>query len=151
MRIVLQRVSRARVTVGEDTAGEIGPGLVLLVGVEDSDGRPEVDAAAGKISGLRIFPDSADLMNRSIMDVEGGILVVSQFTLLGDVRKGRRPSFAAAGRPGHAESVVNQLIEAFRARGLETGSGEFGARMEVEMVNDGPVTMVLQIRDGRVA
>ncbi len=150
MRVVLQRVSRAAVTVDGATVGSIGPGLVLLVGVEDSDGVAEVEAAVRKISGLRIFPDDQGLMNRSLVEVGGQLLVVSQFTLLGDVRKGRRPSFVAAGKPEHANSILEQLIEAFRHEGMPTESGSFGAQMAVELVNDGPVTLVLDVRGGKV-
>ena len=150
MRAVLQRVSRAAVTVDGATVGSIGPGLLLLVGVEDSDGVPDVEAAVRKISGLRIFPDDQGLMNLSLVEVEGQLLVVSQFTLLSDVGKGRRPSFATAGQPEHASSILEQLIEAFRREGIATESGTFGARMTVELVNDGPVTLVLDVRGGSV-
>ena len=149
MKVVLQRVSRGAVTVEGETVGRIGAGLLLLVGVEDSDGPKEAEAAARKISGLRIFGDDQDLMNRSVVDVGGQILVVSQFTLLGRVRKGRRPSFVAAGKPEHADALITQLIEAFRREGIPTESGRFGSRMAVELVNDGPVTLILEIRDGK--
>lgn len=150
MRIVVQRVSRGAAAVDGETVGRIGPGLLLLVAVEDSDGSEEVAAAARKISALRIFGDDEGLMNRSVVDVGGEVLVVSQFTLLGEVRKGRRPSFVAAGRPDHADAIVTQLIEAFRGEGIPTESGRFGAPMAVELVNDGPVTLVLEIKKGRV-
>ena len=150
MKVVLQRVSRGAVEVDGETVGRIGAGLLLLVGVEDGDGTEEVEASARKISGLRIFGDDQGLMNRSVVDVGGQILVVSQFTLLGNVRKGRRPSFVAAGQPEHADALIAQLVEAFRREGIPTESGRFGSRMAVELVNDGPVTLVLEIRDGKV-
>ena len=150
MRIVVQRVSRGAVTVDGEAVGRIGAGLLLLVGVEDGDGISEVEAAAGKISGLRIFGDAQGKMNRSVVDVGGQILVVSQFTLLGNVRKGRRPSFVAAGKPDHADALIARLTETFRGEGIPTESGRFGAHMAVELVNDGPVTLVIEIRDGKV-
>ena len=126
MKVVLQRVSRSTVAVDGETVGRIGVGLLLLVGVEDSDGIEEAEAAARKISGLRIFADDRGLMNRSLVDVGGEILVVSQFTLLGNVREGRRPSFVAAGQPEHADALIVQLIEAFRREDIHTESGRFG-------------------------
>ena len=150
MKVVLQRVSSSTVAVDGETVGRIGVGLLLLVGVQDSDGIEEADAAARKISGLRIFVDDRGLMNRSVVDVGGEILVVSQFTILGNVRKGRRPSFGAAGQPEHADALIAQLIETFRREGIPTESGKFGSRMAVELVNDGPVTLVLEIKDGKV-
>lgn len=150
MRIVVQRVSEAKVLVDSEIAGEIGVGLLLLVGVEESDGPGEVEAAAKKVSTLRVFPDTEGLMNRSVLDIGGSALVVSQFTLLGDVRKGRRPSFTKAGNPELANRLVDELVQALRAEGVPTESGRFGAKMEVSLVNDGPVTLVVDIKDQRV-
>lgn len=150
VRAVIQRVSRAEVRAGESTVGRIGPGLLLLVGVEDGDGLSEVDALVGKVVGLRVFADAQGLMNRSVAEVGGSVLVVSQFTLLGDVRRGRRPSFAAAGHPDHARALLDRVVDGFRSHGITTGTGEFGAKMEVDLVNDGPVTLILEVRDGKV-
>ena len=145
MRVVLQRVSEASVTVGEETVGSIGPGLLLLVGFTESDDQSQVDWMAEKVVGLRIFPDDEGKMNRSLEDVDGELLVVSQFTLYGDCSKGRRPSFVHAAHPDLAvplyESFVTRLSERV-GRPVETG--EFGAAMDVSLVNDGPVTLVLE-------
>jgi len=143
VRLVVQRVSRARVTVGGEETGSIGPGLLVLVGVGPDDGDAEVQWAVEKTAGLRVFEDDAGKMNRSVEDTGGGVLVVSQFTLYGDVRKGRRPSFIGAGPPELAERLYLAVITGLRARGLETGEGAFGADMQVELVNDGPVTLLL--------
>ena len=150
MRIVAQRVSRASVGVDGAVVGEIGKGLLLLVGVGEGDGPADVDAAAAKVSELRIFPDDEDRMNRSVIDVGGEILVVSQFTLLGQVRKGRRPSFTAAAGPEHAMKLVEDLVARLRGAGIPTAEGRFGARMQVDLVNDGPVTIVIDVSEGRV-
>jgi D-tyrosyl-tRNA(Tyr) deacylase len=150
VRVVLQRVSRAAVSVGGEVVSEIGQGLCLLVGIEPEDSVGDVAAAVDKILGLRVFGDETGKMNLSIGDVDGEILVVSQFTLLGDVRKGRRPSFTRAAPPDHAEPLVLAMAEAFDRVGIETRTGVFGARMSVDMTNDGPVTLVLEISDGRV-
>lgn len=150
MRVVLQRVSRATVSLDDQVVSSIGGGLCLLVGVEPGDGADEVTAAVDKISGLRVFSDEAGKMNLSIGDVGGEILVVSQFTLLGDVRKGRRPSFVGAAPPEHAEPLVATMAEGFEEIGIKTRTGVFGAMMAVDLVNDGPVTLVLDVRDGRV-
>lgn len=138
-------------TVDDEVVSAIGPGLCLLVGVEPDDGRREVAAAVDKISGLRIFGDDSGKMNLSIGDVGGQVLVVSQFTLLGSVRKGRRPSFTAAAQPEQAEPLVAAMAEAFAGIGIETKTGVFGAMMTVELVNEGPVTLVLEVSDGRVS
>ena len=150
MRIVAQRVSRASVRVAGDVVGEIGEGLLLLVGVGEDDGPADAAVAAAKVSELRVFPDEDDRMNRSLIDVGGQILVVSQFTLLGDVRKGRRPSFTAAAGPEQAKALIGELVSRLRAAGIETEEGRFGARMEVDLVNDGPVTIILEVSQGRV-
>ena len=147
---MLQRVSRAGVSVEGELVASIGNGLLVLVGMEPGDGHEEVEAVAVKLAGLRIFPDAVGKMNRSVVDVDGEILVVSQFTLLGDVAKGRRPSFTGAAPPDHAEPLVESLVGALSAKGIPTVSGEFGATMEVDLVNDGPVTLVLEASAGRV-
>lgn len=145
MRVVLQRVSRARVRVGERTTGEIGRGLLLLVGFTAADGEAANAWMAEKVLGLRVFPDEEGKMNRSVQEVGGALLVVSQFTLYGDARKGRRPSFVDAAPPAVAIPLYERFVERLRAEApgrVETG--EFGATMDVELVNDGPVTLVLE-------
>jgi D-tyrosyl-tRNA(Tyr) deacylase len=144
MRIVLQRVSRARVTVEGRVTGEIGRGLLLLAGFTDGDSEDALAWMADKIVGLRIFPDDEGKMNRSVQEVGGGLLVVSQFTLYGDTRKGRRPSFVDAARPEVAIPLYERFVALLRATGLSVGTGEFGAMMDVELVNDGPVTLILE-------
>lgn len=150
VRIVLQRVSSASVRVEGSEVASIGPGLCLLAGVARGDGAAEVEAAAAKIAGLRVFPDNDGKMNRSLADVAGEVLLVSQFTLVGEVRRGRRPSFSAAAAPEAARGVLESLAEALRERGVSVAEGEFGAQMEVELVNDGPVTLALEIEEGYV-
>ena len=144
MRAVLQRVSEARVVVGGRVVGAIGPGLLVLLGAgaDDTDG----DAAflAGKIAELRIFDDEAGKMNRSVEDVGGAVLLVSQFTLYADVRKGRRPSFTGAMAPERAAALVERVAVTLRARGLTVATGEFGAAMDVHLVNRGPVTILVE-------
>ena len=149
MRVVLQRVSAASVRVGDDLVSSIGDGLCLLVGVSEDDTVGDVEAAVAKIATLRVFADSEGRMNLSVEDVDGEILIVSQFTLYGDVRRGRRPSFTRAAPPELAEPLIAQMVSLFRDRGLNVGEGVFGARMEVELVNDGPVTLALEF-NGRV-
>jgi D-tyrosyl-tRNA(Tyr) deacylase len=129
----------------------IGEGLLLLVGIEPTDGEEDIDAAVDKVANLRVFADADGRMNRSVLDAGGSALVVSQFTLLGDIRKGRRPSFTGAAPPEMAEPMVSRLVEALGRTGVETRTGVFGARMEVDLVNDGPVTLVLEVRGGRVS
>ena len=129
----------------------IGEGLLLLVGIEPTDGEEDIDAAVDKVANLRVFADAEGRMNRSVLDAGGSALVVSQFTLLGDIRKGRRPSFTGAAPPEMAEPMVSRLVEALGRTGVETRTGVFGARMEVDLVNDGPVTLVLEVRGGRVS
>lgn len=143
----MQRVSRAEVRVGEVVVGAIGSGLLLLVGVEQGDTTADVELAVHKVVGLRVFEDEAGKMNLSVGEMGGQILVVSQFTLLGDVRRGRRPSFTAAAPADEAAVRIDQMIAEFRSAGVETASGVFGAKMEVELVNDGPVTLVLDVRN----
>jgi D-tyrosyl-tRNA(Tyr) deacylase len=144
MRIVLQRVSRASVTVNGRVTGEIGAGLLLLVGFTEGDGEAEVGWMAEKVVGLRVFPDEEGKMNRSVEEAGGAVLIVSQFTLYGDARKGRRPSFIEAARPETAVPLYERFVERVRATGRPVATGEFGAMMEVELVNDGPVTLVLE-------
>lgn len=150
MRVVAQRVSEASVTVEGEVVGAIGRGLLVLAGVTHSDSDRDVQAVADKLAGLRIFSDDAGLMNRSVVDVGGAFLVISQFTLYGAVKKGRRPSFTAAADPTTAEPLVDALVSALRGHGLMVTTGVFGAMMEVSLVNDGPVTLVIESRDGKV-
>lgn len=150
MRAVVQRAARASVSVGEEIVGEIGPGLLVLLGVGHGDGTAEAAALVDKMLGLRIFPDDEQKMNRSVVDAAGSVLVVSQFTLLADVRKGRRPSFTDAAGPQHARDVVDEVVRMIAARGVPVATGSFGAMMDVELVNAGPVTIVIDVVDGRV-
>jgi D-tyrosyl-tRNA(Tyr) deacylase len=144
MRIVLQRVSRARITVhGEQVAG-IGRGLLLLVGVGREDDDDKMTWLAEKCVNLRIFPDEADRMNRSVIEVGGEILVISQFTLYGDTHRGRRPSFVEAAPPPEAEKLFDRFVELIGGFGVPVKKGIFGAMMDVELVNDGPVTITLE-------
>jgi D-tyrosyl-tRNA(Tyr) deacylase len=147
MRAVIQRVRRASVSVDEKAAAQIGPGLVIFVGVGKEDGEDEVAWMAEKIAHLRLFEDSEGRMHRSIRDVDGEALVVSQFTLYGDVRKGRRPDFTAAAGPTEAEPIYQRFLRDLRGRGVPVQSGVFGARMLVEIENDGPVTLIIETRD----
>ena len=145
MRVVLQRVSRARVTVDGRVTGEIGSGLLLLVGFTAADSEDALAWMAEKVRGLRIFPDDAGKMNRSLDEVGGGVLVVSQFTLYGDTRKGRRPSFVDAAPPERAIPLYERFVALLRAGAPgPVATGEFGAMMDVELVNDGPVTLMLE-------
>lgn len=144
MRVLLQRVARAEVRVGEQVTGRIGRGLVLLVGFTHSDGEEQVAWMADKVVGLRIFPDENDKMNRSIAEANGAFLVVSQFTLYSDSVKGRRPSFIEAARPEQAVPLYERFIARLRDSGLSVETGTFGASMQVELVNDGPVTLWLE-------
>jgi D-tyrosyl-tRNA(Tyr) deacylase len=144
MRLVLQRVSHARVSVDGRTVAEIGPGMVILLGVAPQDGEEQVRFLVEKIANLRIFEDEQGKINRSLLEVDGAALVVSQFTLYADTRKGRRPSFTDAALPEIARPLVDRFAELLRAQGVPTGQGEFGAHMLVEIANDGPVTIVLE-------
>ena len=144
MRALLQRVSRASVTVDGRVAGAIGQGFVILLGVTHDDSWSEADWLANKIAGLRLFEDEAGKMNLGLADVDGQVLVVSQFTLYGDTRKGRRPSFIEAARPEQAEPLVEYFAEALRRHQLVVEMGVFGAMMQVEIHNDGPVTIMLE-------
>jgi D-aminoacyl-tRNA deacylase len=143
MRAVIQRVSRASVRVDSKTVGEIGKGLLVLLGIRVGDDQKAADYIVEKITTLRIFADAADKMNLSVEDIRGGVLVVSQFTLYGDVRKGRRPSFIDAARPEEAVPLYDYVLQSLRARGLTVQSGVFGAMMEVDLINDGPVTILI--------
>lgn len=145
MRVVLQRVERAAVRVGVEPVGSIGAGLLLLVGVGHGDDRLDLAAAARKILDLRVFPDAEGKMNLSLRDLGGDVLAVSQFTLYGDTRKGRRPSYTHAAPPKVAEPVFNAFVRALQAEGARVAVGRFGAHMSVELVNDGPVTLVLEL------
>ncbi len=145
MRIVLQRVKKASVTVGDERISEIGTGLLLLVGIAQGDGEAETDWLAEKVAGLRIMGDEDGKMNLSVKDVEGEILAVSQFTLLADTSKGKRPSFVGAASPEEAESLFDHFCERLREAGVgSVKTGSFGAMMDVALVNDGPVTIVLE-------
>jgi D-tyrosyl-tRNA(Tyr) deacylase len=143
MRVVLQRVSRARVTVAGEVTGEIGRGLLVLLGVAQGDTIEHARWLADKTVGLRIFADNEGKMNRSVGEVGGGVLVVSQFTLYGDCKKGRRPSFIHAAGPEIAIPLYETYVEAIRALGIPAATGRFGAMMDVELVNDGPVTLIV--------
>ncbi len=143
MRAVVQRVSRASVSVDRLVVGKIDRGLLILLGVGQSDSEADADYLAEKIAGLRIFEDENEKMNLSVLDVNGAILAVSQFTLYGDVRKGKRPSFDAAARPERARELYEYFLTQIRAKGLRCETGVFQAMMEVELVNDGPVTILL--------
>ena len=143
MRAVVQRVSHAKVTVNGEITGEIGLGLLVLLGVGTADTRIDADYLAEKIIGLRVFEDSAGKMNLSVADAGGALLVVSQFTLFGDVRRGKRPSFAAAAPPQQARELYEYFVEKIRAAGLRCETGRFQEMMRVELVNEGPVTILL--------
>ncbi|HUO51781.1 MAG TPA: D-aminoacyl-tRNA deacylase [Gemmatimonadaceae bacterium] len=144
MRALLQRVSRAEVRVAGTAVGRIGRGFVVLLGVTHADGEEQAAWMADKIAGLRVFGDAEGKMNLALADVGGEVLVVSQFTLYGDAAKGRRPSFIDAARPEAAQPLYERVVALLRAAGLTVATGEFGAMMEVELVNDGPVTLWLE-------
>ena len=143
MRLVVQRVSRAKVTVAGETVGEIGRGFLALVGVENGDTDEDMRYGVEKLAGLRVFEDDEGKMNRSVSDEGGSVLLVSQFTLLGDARHGRRPSFSNAARPEAASPMIDRMAEEIAGRGIPVARGVFGADMQVELVNDGPVTILL--------
>lgn len=147
MRVVLQRVASARVVVAGEVVGEIGRGWLALVGIAVGDTAAHVAGLADKVANLRAFPDTDEKMNLSVRDVGGGVLVVSNFTLYADCRKGRRPSFIGAARPGDAEPLCETFVTALRALGVPVSTGRFGADMQVELVNDGPVTLLLDSPD----
>jgi D-tyrosyl-tRNA(Tyr) deacylase len=148
MRAVVQRVSRAQVTVNGEIAGEIGLGLLVLLGVGRENTEADATYLAEKIAGLRIFEDDEGKMNRSVHEVGGSVLAVSQFTLYGDVRRGKRPSFDGAAPPEQARQLYEFFVEQIRAAGLRCETGRFQAKMKVELVNEGPVTILLDSRKG---
>jgi len=143
MRCVVQRVTRSSVTVNGETAGSIGPGLMVLIGVSVDDTEADLKYMAEKVPNLRIFDDDNGVMNRSVLDAGGSILAVSQFTLYGDARGGRRPSYIRAARPEAANDLYQKLVAAWRAKGITVETGIFRADMQVSLVNDGPVTILL--------
>jgi D-aminoacyl-tRNA deacylase len=146
MRIVLQRVTRAHVEVAGETIGSIGPGLVILLGVTHLDTREDADYLASKVIQLRIFPDQASRMNLSLLDVGGALLIVSQFTLYGDCRKGRRPGFDQAAPPEYARDLYDYFVQRLKSTNIPVATGVFQAEMKIHLVNDGPVTFVLDSR-----
>lgn len=143
MRAVVQRVSRSSVTVDENTVGEIGKGLMVLLGVEHEDNNEDVNWIVDKIINLRIFEDEEGKMNKSLLDVGGDLLAVSQFTLMGDCRKGRRPSFSNAARPERANGLYEDFVSLARDKGVKVETGQFQAHMMVDIMNDGPVTLLV--------
>lgn len=142
MRLILQRVSEASVTVEEEVVGKIGPGLLVFVGIERGDGLSQIKAAAEKLAGLRVFEDDAGKMNLDLAAVGGAFLIVSQFTLAGSIARGRRPSFDRAAPPEEAQPLIEALVEDLRSRGFPVETGRFRAMMKVALVNDGPVTLI---------
>jgi D-tyrosyl-tRNA(Tyr) deacylase len=144
VRVVVQRVARASVTVDGREVGAVERGLVVLVGIASGDGDEAVAWMADKVAGLRVFPDDDGKMNRSLLEIGGGALVVSQFTLYGDATRGRRPSFIEAAPPEAAEPIYQRFVEALRGRGVAVATGVFGATMAISLVNDGPVTLVIE-------
>ena len=144
MKAVVQRAASASVTVGGEVVGSIGRGVLVLLGVERGDGADDIDWMARKVAELRMFEDDAGKMNRSVEDIGGAVLVVSQFTLCADCRKGRRPGFDKACEPGLAEKIYDDFVAALRARGLRVETGRFAAMMDVALVNNGPVTFLLE-------
>ncbi len=147
MRAVVQRVSRARVTVDDEETGRIEAGLLVYLGIGPDDSDDEVDWLTAKLATLRIFPDDKGRFDRSLEDTGGSVLVVSQFTLYGDTRRGRRPAFTSAAPPEIAEPRIEQLVAALRTRGIDVATGRFGAHMLVDAENDGPVTILLDSAD----
>ena len=144
MRVVLQRVSSASVRVDGNVIGDIGPGLVLLIGIHRNDTDEDMHYVMDKCVHLRIFSDETGKMNQSVLDMGGELLVVSQFTLYGDTRKGRRPGFDQAGRPDMAEPLYERAVARLRDHGLQVATGRFGANMQVDLINDGPVTLIIE-------
>lgn len=150
VRAVVQRVKRARVLAAGAAVGSIGEGLLVLVATTHDDTEKDARALAHKIAGLRIFGDEDDHMNRSVTDVSGEVMVVSQFTLYGDVARGRRPSFSGAAPPDKAQPLIELVASALEEHGLPVARGSFGAKMEIELVNEGPVTILLETLHGRI-
>lgn len=147
MRVVVQRATEGKVIVANETIGEIKEGLVLLVGVTHDDREKDVEFLANKIPNLRIFEDDEGKLNRSLLDIEGEILSISQFTLYGDCRKGRRPNFMSAAKPEHAKELYDRFNEILTDKGIHVETGEFGAMMDVQLNNHGPVTLILDTAD----
>ena len=145
MRALVQRVEQASVTVGTEIVGTIEAGLCVLVGVTHDDGPDQANRLVEKLAGLRIFDDPQGVMNLSVVDTQGALLVVSQFTLYGDVQKGKRPSWMAAARPDQAEPLIEQVVEGLTRRGLEVATGRFRADMKVAILNNGPVTLMIEV------
>ena len=143
MRVVVQRVSRAALLIDGEPAGSIGQGMVVLAGFRDGDGPAQVEWMAAKVLGLRIFPDEAGNLNRALEEIDGGLVIVPNFTLYGDCRKGRRPSFTDAARPETAAPLYDRLVQHLCDSGRPVVSGRFGAHMQIELVNDGPVTLII--------
>ena len=143
MRCVVQRVTEASVTVNGETVGAVGPGLMVLIGVSTEDADADLKYMAEKVPNLRIFDDENGVMNRSVLDVGGSILAVSQFTLYGDARGGRRPSYIRAAKPDEANALYERLVAAWRAKGIHVETGRFRTEMKVSLVNDGPVTILI--------
>lgn len=150
MKVVIQRTNQASVTVNDKVIGKIDNGLVLLVGMTDSDTEKDIETAVNKIIHLRIFEDDEGKMNQSLMDIGGSILSISQFTLYADVKKGRRPSFINAAHPDKATKLYDQFNKALADKGVHVETGEFGAMMDVELVNKGPVTIILETNEGKI-
>lgn len=150
MRALIQRVDRASVSVDGEVIGRVGEGLLALVGADRDDSDADAEALAAKVVGLRIFPDGEGRFNLSLRDVGGAMLVVSQFTLFADVRRGRRPGFTQAARPEQAERLVDRFARAVEAEGVEVAEGRFGAMMQVDLRNNGPFTLMVETQDGRV-
>ncbi|MEN8238678.1 MAG: D-aminoacyl-tRNA deacylase [Actinomycetota bacterium] len=150
MRAVVQRVGHAEVVVDGDVIASIGPGMLVLVGAVDSDTPQEVAALAAKLLSMRIFSDAQAKMNLSVADTGGAVLVVSQFTLLADITRGRRPSFTPAAHPEHARTLIDQLVSVMGEQGVQVAMGQFGALMEVSLTNSGPVTFIVDVENGRV-
>lgn len=147
MKALLQRVTSSKVSVGQDVIGEIGAGLTVLLGVFPDDTQKDIDKLAEKVINLRIFDDKDGKMNLSLVDVKGEMLIISQFTLCGDCKKGRRPSWAKAAAPEYANEMYLKFIEAVKSRGIRVGHGQFQAHMSVEIHNDGPVTLLIDTRE----
>lgn len=147
MRVVVQRVSRASVSVEGEVVGQIDAGFVALVGIEQDDAEAQVDTVAAKVIGLRVFDDTDGKFNLALADVSGAVLVISQFTLIADLRKGRRPAFTRAARPELAAPLVERFADQLRMAGVDVARGRFGEHMLVELINDGPVTLVIDSAD----
>lgn len=146
MKVLIQRVKKASVTINEQIYSSINKGILALVGIEKGDNLEQIEKAAKKIANLRIFPDENDKMNKSILDIQGEMLIVSQFTLCGDCKKGTRPSFDKSAPPAIANELYEKFVNEIKTYGIKTGTGKFGAMMDVELINDGPVTFMIEIK-----